>query len=157
MIALETWNIADFFPEPVDGSSLSGALGGIDSFLSIVAGFLPVVAPAISAAGIILSSANSYIDQAVWRQDSLVAQKSFAAIVTDLSLRLKVAPANAADALFQNGNFNKALSLSRMMQDGTWLDNRGITKVGYRKRRGLFVAFLYLKTNICRSVTSRRY
>ena len=129
-IALDTFNIGDFFPRPDDGSGILGALNGLGPIFSLFSGFVPGIGPALDATGDIFSAVGSFLGTSIGSSaDPLIGAKTFAPLVQEIYSQLLPALENAADALFAGNKVNGAFNITDMMANGTWVNYQSITQV----------------------------
>ena len=132
-LALDTFNIDDFFPKKGQNFDLLESLSGLSTLLSIVGGFVPVVGPAISAAGAIASGTATFLSDSVASQlDPLFAQKTFADKVLEIYKALLSGMDDAVTELFNGesiGGTDGSFNITDMMKDGTWVNPQSLTNV----------------------------
>ena len=132
-LALDTFNINDFFPKKGQNFDLLDSLSGLSGLLSIVGGFVPVVGPAISAAGAIASGASTFLSNSVAsRLDPLLAQKTFADQVLEIYKALLSGMDDAVTKLFNGdsvGGTDGSFNITDMLKDGAWVNPQSLTNV----------------------------
>ena len=129
-LALDTFNIGDFFPKPEQGFGLINALSGLGTVFSILSGFVPVVGPGLAAAGTILPAVGSFVGNSIAaRTDVNVGPKTFAPKVIEVYDSILSALEEATDTLLNGGRVNDAFNITDMMAGGAWVDSSALTRV----------------------------
>ena len=131
-ISLDTWNIGDYFPRPVDDSGIIGALGALGPIFSLFSGFVPGIGPALDATGDIFSAVGSILGTSVASSDPLVGAKTFAPLVQSIYAQLLPALENAADDLFAGNQVNGSFNITDMMANGAWVSDHSLTQVSLK-------------------------
>ena len=132
-LALDTFNIDDFFPKKGQSFGLRDSLSGLSTLLSLVGGFVPVVGPAISAAGTIASGTATFIGNTLAAStDPLVAQKDFADIVLGIYKTLLSGMDDAVTKLFNGesiGGTGGSFNITDMLKGGVWVNPQSLSNV----------------------------
>ncbi|KAL6716082.1 hypothetical protein ACLMJK_005648 [Lecanora helva] len=132
-LALDTFNIDDFFPKKGQNFPLLDSLTGLSTIFSILGGFVPVVGEAVSAAGTIASSSATFLSNAVnAARDPLEAQKTFADKVLVIYKALLGGMDAAVTNLFNGdavGGTDSSFTILDMMKDGVWVNPQTLSNV----------------------------
>ena len=130
LLALDTFQIKDFFPRPDAKLNIVNALTGLGTIFAIVGGFVPVVGPVISGVGAGLPAVGTFLGNAAAKSANPdIGQELFVPRVREIYTNYIEALDIATIDLLAGRTIGDQFDIFGMMAEGAWLNSSALPRV----------------------------